>query len=39
MKKLHINSDLHEFVHRDIIMKSTNEMQLYRSIYYWQRQW
>jgi len=26
--------DLHESVHRDIIMKVTNKMQLYRIIYY-----
>jgi len=26
--------DLHEYVHRDIIMNTTNEMQLYRLIYY-----
>ena len=26
--------DVHESVHRDTITKSTNEMQLYRSIYY-----
>ena len=26
--------DLHESVHRDIIMKVTNKMQLYRLIYY-----
>jgi len=26
--------DVHESVHRDIIMKVTNKMQLYRLIYY-----
>jgi len=26
--------DVHESVHRDIIMKATNKMQLYRLIYY-----
>jgi len=26
--------DVHESVHRDIIMKITNKMQLYRLIYY-----
>jgi hypothetical protein len=26
--------DVHESVHRDIIVKITNEMQLYRLIYY-----
>jgi hypothetical protein len=26
--------DVHESVHRDIIMNTTNEMQLYRLIYY-----
>ena len=26
--------DIHEFVHRDIIINTTNEMQLYRLIYY-----
>jgi len=28
-----IRVDAHEFVHRDIITKATNEMQLYKSIY------
>jgi len=27
-------SDIHEYVHRDTIMKVTNKMQLYRLIYY-----
>jgi len=26
--------DVHEFVHRDTIMKVTNKMQLYKLIYY-----
>jgi len=26
--------DVHESLHRDIIMNTTNEMQLYRLIYY-----
>jgi len=26
--------DVHESVHRDIIMNTTNQMQLYRLIYY-----
>jgi len=26
--------DIHESIHRDIIMKATNKMQLYRLIYY-----
>jgi hypothetical protein len=29
-----IKFDVHESVHRDTIMKVTNNMQLYRSIYY-----
>jgi len=28
------NCDVHESVHRDIIVKITNKMQLYRLIYY-----
>jgi len=26
--------DVHEYVHRDIIIKTTNNIQLYRLIYY-----
>jgi hypothetical protein len=26
--------DVHEYVHRDMVMKVTNKMQLYRLIYY-----
>jgi len=29
-----ITFDVHESVHRNIIMKATNKMQLYRLIYY-----
>ena len=32
--KTQIEFDVHESVHRDIIMKITNKMQLYRLIYY-----
>jgi len=33
-QSVHEIFDLHESVHRDIIMKVTNKMQLYRLIYY-----
>jgi len=34
-KKVRVyNFDIHESVHRDIMMKVTNKMQLYRLIYY-----
>jgi hypothetical protein len=34
LSSMRLSVDVHEFVHRDTIMKVTNKVQLYRLIYY-----